>query len=313
MSIMSRVLKTVFGDKSAKDRKLIWPIVEEINEFQKSLESLSDDALKNQYSSLKIELSDLIKIKKQEFESKSMEDSEVDEKLSQIESKFLDEKLVEVFAIVKESAKRLMGTSFAVMEQPMTWDMIHYDVQLMGGIVLHQGKIAEMKTGEGKTLVSTLPLALNALTGRGVHVVTVNEYLAERDSQWMGHLFNFLNISVGCIFNQMPQEDKIDAYKKDITYGINSRFCFDYLEDNMSYKASNQVQRDHVYAIVDEVDSVLIDEARTPMILSGQADYSSSNQKFNDWRNKIESLIIIIKIPIIKIIPIIPPSTKISR
>ena len=291
MSIMSRVLKTVFGDKSAKDRKLIWPIVEEINEFQKSLESLSDDALKDQYSSLKIELSDLIKIKKQEFESKSMEDSEVDEKLSQIESKFLDEKLVEVFAIVKESAKRLMGTSFAVMEQPMTWDMIHYDVQLMGGIVLHQGKIAEMKTGEGKTLVSTLPLALNALTGRGVHVVTVNEYLAERDSQWMGHLFNFLNISVGCIFNQMPQEDKIDAYKKDITYGVNSRFCFDYLEDNMSYKASNQVQRDHVYAIVDEVDSVLIDEARTPMILSGQADYSSSNQKFNDWRNKIESLI----------------------
>ena len=122
-------------------------------------------------------------------------------------------------------------------------------------------------------------------------MVTVNEYLAERDSQWMGHLFKFLNISVGCIFNQMPQDEKREAYQKDITYGVNSRFCFDYLEDNMSYKASNQVQRDHVFAIVDEVDSVLIDEARTPMILSGQADYSSSNQKFNDWKSKIESLI----------------------
>ena len=291
MPIISSVIKGIFGDKSVKDRKLIWPIVEEINEFQKSLGSISDEDLKGQYTSLKIELSDLIKTKKQEFESKKIEETEIDDQLNQIENTFLDEKLVQVFAIVKESAKRLMGTSFSIMAQPMIWDMVHYDVQLMGGIVLHQGKIAEMKTGEGKTLVSTLPLALNALTGRGVHVVTVNEYLAERDSQWMGHLFNFLDISVGCIFNQMPQENKIEAYNKDITYGVNSRFCFDYLEDNMSYKASNQVQRDHVYAIVDEVDSVLIDEARTPMILSGQADYSSSNQRFNDWKNKIEALL----------------------
>ena len=290
MSIISKVIKTVFGDKSAKDRKLIWPIVEQINEFQNTLDSLSDEELIKKYSDLKIELSELIKTKKNEFKSSGIEDDDIDDKLNKIESNFLDEKLVEVFAIVKESAKRLVGTSFVVMGQPMTWDMVHYDVQLMGGIVLHQGKISEMKTGEGKTLVSTLPLALNALTGRGVHVVTVNEYLAERDSQWMGHLFKFLNISVGCIFNQMPQDEKREAYQKDITYGVNSRFCFDYLEDNMSYKASNQVQRDHVFAIVDEVDSVLIDEARTPMILSGQADYSSSNQQFNDWKSKIESL-----------------------
>ena len=216
---------------------------------------------------------------------------EIDDQLYDIEKTFLDDKMVEVFSIVKESSKRLVGTTFSVMGQAMTWDMVHYDVQLMGGIVLHQGKISEMKTGEGKTLVSTLPIALNALTNRGVHVVTVNEYLAERDSQWMGHLLNFLDIDVGYIFNQMPRDQKRDAYNKDVTYGVNSRFCFDYLEDNMSYKSSDQVQRGHVYAIVDEVDSVLIDEARTPMILSGQADYSSSNQRFNEWRNKIEGLI----------------------
>ena len=187
MSIFTKVVKGIFGDKSAKDRKLIWPIVEEINVFQESLNSKSDDELNENYAELKNELSELIKKSKDELESKKIEEDEIDNQLYEIEVKFLDDKLVEVFAIVKESAKRLMGSSFNLMGQPMTWDMIHYDVQLMGGVVLHQGKIAEMKTGEGKTLVSTLPLALNALTGRGVHVITVNEYLAERDSQWMGH------------------------------------------------------------------------------------------------------------------------------
>mgnify|MGYP001479194524 CR=1 FL=1 len=291
MSIISKVVKGIFGDKSTKDRKLIWPLVESINVFQKSLDSISDDELKQQYIDLKMELSQLIKSKKEELISKNISDEDIDDQLYEIEKTFLDDKMIEVFAIVKESAKRLVGTSFNVMGQVMTWDMIHYDVQLMGGIALHQGKISEMKTGEGKTLVSTLAIALNALTGRGVHVITVNEYLAERDSQWMGHLFNFLGIEVGCIFSQMPREQKKDAYSKDVTYGVNSRFCFDYLEDNMSYRPEEQVQRNHVYAIVDEVDSVLIDEARTPMILSGQADFSSSNQRFNDWKNKIEGLI----------------------
>ena len=291
MSIISKVVKGIFGDKPSKDRKLIWPIVESINKFQESLISKTDEELKEQYSNLKIELSNLIKSKKEELTSKNINDDEIDDRLYDIEKTFLDDKMIEVFAIVKESAKRLVGSTFSVMGQAMTWDMVHYDAQLMGGIVLHQGKISEMKTGEGKTLVSTLPIALNALTDRGVHVITVNEYLAERDSQWMGHLFNFLGINVGCIFNQMPRDQKKDAYNKDVTYGVNSRFCFDYLEDNMSYRPEEQVQRDHVYAIVDEVDSVLIDEARTPMILSGQADFSSSNQRFNDWRNKIESLI----------------------
>ena len=291
MSIISKVIKGILGDKPSKDRKLIWPIVEEINEFQNSLSSKSDEEIKQQYIDLKMELSDLINLKKEELSSRNIDEDELDEQLYTIEKTFLDDKMVEVFSIVKESAKRLVGTTFSVMGQAMTWDMVHYDVQLMGGIVLHQGKISEMKTGEGKTLVSTLPIALNALTNRGVHVVTVNEYLAERDSKWMGHLFNFLGIEVGCIFSQMPREKKREAYNKDVTYGVNSRFCFDYLEDNMSYKPEDQVQRNHVYAIVDEVDSVLIDEARTPMILSGQADYSSSNQRFNDWRNKIEGLI----------------------
>ena len=291
MSILSGVMKGIFGDKPAKDRKEIWPLVEEINYFQESLSSKSDEELKENYFDIKKELSNLIENQKKELKLKKISDDDIDDELYEIEKSFLDDKLVEVFAIVKESAKRLMGTTFTVMGQPMTWDMIHYDVQLMGGVVLHKGKISEMKTGEGKTLVSTLPLALNALTGRGVHVVTVNEYLAERDSQWMGHLFNFLGITVGCIFSQMSREKKKEAYSKDITYGVNSRFCFDYLEDNMAYSASEQVQRNHVFAIIDEVDSVLVDEARTPMILSGQADYSSSNQRFNDWRSKIESLI----------------------
>ena len=291
MSILSTVLKGFLGDKPTKDRKEIWPIVEQIKDFGKTLESKSDQELKENYVSIKNELSNLIIKEKEKLQSGDLKDEEIDDKLYNIEKNFLDDKLIEVFAIVKESAKRLMGTNFTVMGQAMTWDMVHYDVQLMGGIVLHRGKIAEMKTGEGKTLVSTLPLALNALTGRGVHVITVNEYLAERDSQWMGHLFNFLGITVGCIFSQMSRDKKKDAYNKDITYGVNSRFCFDYLEDNMAYSAAEQVQRNHVFAIIDEVDSVLIDEARTPMILSGQADYSSSNQRFKDWRNKIESLI----------------------
>ena len=291
MSIISKVIKGILGDKSSKDRKVIWPIVELINEFQKSLTEKSDDELKKNYIDLKIELSELIKDNKEDFISQGIDEEDIDDRLYDIEKKFLDDKMIEVFAIVKESSKRLVGTTFNVMGQAMTWDMIHYDVQLMGGIVLHQGKISEMKTGEGKTLVSTLPIALNALTSRGVHVVTVNEYLAERDSQWMGHLFNFLGIEVGCIFSQMPRDQKKEAYSKDVTYGVNSRFCFDYLEDNMSYRPEEQVQRNHVYAIVDEVDSVLIDEARTPMILSGQADFSSSNQRFNDWRNKIQGLI----------------------
>ena len=178
------------------------------------------------------------------------------------------------------------------MGQKMKWDMIHYDVQLIGGIVLHQGNIAEMKTGEGKTLVSTLAIALNAITGRGVHVITVNDYLAQRDSEWMGFLFEYLGLSVGCILDRMSPQDRKNMYSKDITYGTNSQFGFDYLRDNMAVSSETQVQRNHVYAIVDEVDSVLIDEARTPLIISGVVN-SQQNEQYTVWRPSVESLSLI--------------------
>ena len=173
------------------------------------------------------------------------------------------------------------------MGQTIKWDMVHYDVQLIGGIVLHQGKVAEMKTGEGKTLVSTLAIVLNAITERGVHVITVNDYLAERDSQWMGLLFDFLGLTTGCVLSQMDNADRITMYSKDITYGTNSQFGFDYLRDNMAISKDNQVQRNHVFAIVDEVDSVLIDEARTPLIISGLVS-NQRNEQYTSWRNTIQ-------------------------
>src|SRR4029077_7447335 len=171
----------------------------------------------------------------------------------------LDELLPEAFAVCREAGKRVLN-------------MRHFDVQLMGGMVLHNGKISEMKTGEGKTLVATLPVYLNALTGRGVHLVTVNDYLARRDSEWMGRLYKFLGLSVGVIQNQHGDRERQEAYRCDVTYGTNNEFGFDYLRDNMKFELEAMVQRDHVYAIVDEVDSILIDEARTPLIISGPSE-----------------------------------------
>jgi len=178
------------------------------------------------------------------------------------EGEVLDEILVEAFAIAREGAKRALG-------------MRPFDVQLIGGIVLHEGKIAEMKTGEGKTLVATLPVYLNALTGRGVHVVTVNDYLAHRDADWMGEVYRFLGLRVGCIQNQLGDRERQIAYGADITYGTNSEFGFDYLRDNMKYSLDDYVQREHHFAVVDEVDSILIDEARTPLIISGPSEEST--------------------------------------
>tara|TARA_Y100000590_G_scaffold467775_1_gene647923 strand:- start:341 stop:2932 length:2592 start_codon:yes stop_codon:yes gene_type:complete len=190
----------------------------------------------------------------------------------------LEDLIPEAFAYVREAASRTLGER-------------HYDVQLMGGIILHQGKIAEMKTGEGKTLVSTLAVYLNALTGKGVHVVTVNEYLAKRDSKWMGQIYNFLGLTVGCIFNEMDDESRKKNYQCDVTYGTNSEFGFDYLRDNMKYNINEMVQRDHCFCIVDEVDSILIDEARTPLVISG-ATADKSNQYFvcNKFIKKLEKL-----------------------
>jgi len=200
----------------------------------------------------------------QEARISAMSDSELRAQTALFQDRYskgesLDDLMPEAFAVVREAAKRTLGQR-------------HYDVQLMGGAALHKGNIAEMRTGEGKTLVSTLPSYLNALAGRGVHVVTVNDYLAERDSEWMGRIHRFLGLSVGVILNSMTPAERRAAYLSDITYGTNNEFGFDYLRDNMAWSLEDCVQRDHFFAVVDEVDSILIDEARTPLIISGPAD-----------------------------------------
>ena len=288
--MIGTIISKIFGNKSAKDIKRLKPKIQQINDYYKNLKSLSDEKLINEYQDLKTTLSSKIIQKKKDLNDQNLDPLEIDNKLHEFETNFLNENLHIVYAIVKDVARRLCGKEIIVMNQKLDWNMIHYDEQLIGGIVLHQGKVAEMKTGEGKTLVSTLPIVLNALTGRGVHVITVNDYLAERDSQWMGYIYEFLNLSVGCNLSQMSNESRRKVYQCDITYGTNSTFGFDYLRDNMAFKAENQVQRSHVFAIIDEVDSVLIDESRTPLIISGEVD-QPSNQKYNNWRNQIELLI----------------------
>ena len=290
MSIFSNIVKKVFGSKSEKDVKKLYPYIDLINDKYEALSSLSDQELKDKFFTLCDNLQNLIKTEKDRLYKEKLDADKIDDLLYDLEQQFLDDHMIDVFAIVKDAARRLMGTEYLVMEQSVKWEMIHYDVQLIGGVVLHQGKITEMKTGEGKTLVSTLSIVLNAMTKRGVHVITVNDYLAERDSQWMGLLYEFLGLSVGCILNQMDPMNRKIMYNKDITYGTNSQFGFDYLRDNMAVTSDTQVQNGHVYAIIDEVDSVLIDEARTPLIISGQIN-SDSNEQYTVWKSEIESLI----------------------
>ena len=290
MSVFAKIVTGIFGKKSEKDLKELSPFVDEINAAYNPLGSLSDDELINLFHTIKEEIKDLSINSRKTFKAEGLEEEDLDDAVIKAEQEFLDLKMPEVFAIVKDASRRICGTEFMVMHQNMKWEMVPFDVQLMGGVVLHQGKIAEMKTGEGKTLVSTMPIILNAITGRGVHVITVNDYLAERDSQWMGILFEYLGLSIGCILNQMNSEQRKEMYDRDITYGTNSQFGFDYLRDNMSIRPEDQVQRGHAFAIVDEVDSVLVDEARTPLIISGNVD-APSNQQYNEWRNSIENII----------------------
>ena len=290
MSVFGKIVTGIFGKKSDKDLKALRPFVDEINAIYPSLETLSDDDIRQRFKRIKDDLRLKIESSKTTFIAEGLKDAELDDEILKVEQEFLDSKLPEVFAIIKDVSRRLDGTVFKMMGIEETWRMVHYDVQLIGGVVLHQGRIAEMKTGEGKTLVSTLPIVLNAITGRGVHVVTVNDYLAERDSQWMGILFKFIGLTVGCILNQMSSADRKKMYEYDITYGTNSQFGFDYLRDNMSVLPEDQVQRGHAFAIVDEVDSVLVDEARTPLIISGQVD-APGNQQYTQWKNSIEGLL----------------------
>ncbi|MFK5922845.1 MAG: preprotein translocase subunit SecA [Verrucomicrobiota bacterium] len=208
----------------------------------------------------------------------------------ELRAEYLEKILPEAYAVVKNAARRLCGTSWNVCDHPVTWEMIHFDVQLIGGIALHRGTIAEMATGEGKTLVATLPVFLNALTGLGVHVITVNDYLARRDSEWMGHLFEYLGLSVGCIQNDQHGDPRREQYQNDITYGTSSEFGFDYLRDNgMATNKLGLVQRSHYYALIDEVDSVLIDEARTPLIISGPVT-SQQGHQYDRFKPLVEQL-----------------------
>ncbi len=218
--------------------------------------------------------------------------NEIEPKFAAIERQMLEEILPECYAVVKNAARRMVGETHNVCDMPLTWNMVHFDVQLIGGIALHRGMIAEMATGEGKTLVGTLPVTLNALTGRGVHVITVNDYLARRDSEWMGYLFKYLGLTVGCIQNDQPPHLRRAQYQCDITYGTNSEFGFDYLRDNgMASSREQQVQRGHYFAIVDEVDSVLIDEARTPLIISGPVSSAASTHQFERYKPLVEQLV----------------------
>ena len=250
--MINAVLKQIFGSKNDRDIKKMRPLVAKINALEVEYQKLTDEQLK---------------AKTPEFR----------ERLANGET--LDDILCEAFAAVKNACRRLCGTTVHVSGHDLTWDMVPFDVQLIGGMTLHHGKIAEMATGEGKTLVATMPVYLNALAGRGVHVVTTNDFLAERDSTWMGTVYQYLGLTVGCLKGQMPPPDRRAQYDCDITYGTNSEFGFDYLRDNMAMRPEDMVQqRGHTFAIVDEIDSILIDEARTPLIISGPAPYSADEQ-----------------------------------
>ena len=333
------ILKALFGDKSSRDMKKIQPFVELVKAASPKIEALDNDALRARTQEIRQQVQAAAKAQKEEIEKlkATIEETPLDERadiFAKIDKKekealeeyekALNEVMPEVYAIVKETARRFAQNEETIVTandfdrelagdprkdfvtidgdkaiyhnhwtaggNDLKWEMIHYDVQLFGGVVLHQGKIAEMATGEGKTLVATLPVFLNALTGNGVHVVTVNDYLAKRDSEWMGPLYMFHGLSVDCIDKHQPNSpERRKAYQADITFGTNNEFGFDYLRDNMAISPADLVQRAHNYAIVDEVDSVLIDDARTPLIISGPVP-KGEVQMFEEYQPLVEKL-----------------------
>ena len=336
----NKILKSLFGDKSSRDMKLIQPLVEQVKAVYPEVQKLDNDALRARTKTLQQQVQNSANEQKKRIEElkATIENTPIDERadifaqIDKIEKEVLEiyedalnEVMPEVFAIVKETARRFAENEETIVTandfdrelagdpkkdfitidgdkaiyhnhwtaggNDLKWEMVHYDVQLFGGVVLHQGKIAEMATGEGKTLVATLPVFLNALTGNGVHVVTVNDYLAKRDSEWMGPLYMFHGLSVDCIDKHQPNsEERRKAYQADITFGTNNEFGFDYLRDNMAISPADLVQRAHNYAIVDEVDSVLIDDARTPLIISGPIP-KGDDQMFEEYQPLVEKLV----------------------
>jgi preprotein translocase subunit SecA len=301
--MFKRVLTTFLGTRHERDRKRLQPILDAIHEHEERLASASDDEVRGQTAKFRAMLHErtaalearAAELREQKRSATDAAERErLDNELSGVDgsggvegdlrrtiAETLDEILPEAFATVREASRRLVGTKVQVTGRELEWNMVPYDVQLMGGIQLHLGKIAEMATGEGKTLVATMPLYLNALPGKGAHLVTVNSYLARRDAQWMGHLYNWLGLTVGCLDDtEAGTPERRAAYMADITYGTNNEFGFDYLRDNMVVSLDQRVQRGHVFAMVDEVDSVLIDEARTPLIISGPVGNEGDAQYF---------------------------------
>lgn len=261
--MLNTIVSRIFGTKNERELKKIWPLVDQINQHFESYKSLTDAEIPKKTEEFKARLA---------------------------AGETLDDLLPEAFALVKEACRRMLGKKWVVTGHEITWDMVPFDVQLIGGYVLHQGKIAEMATGEGKTLVATMPLYLNALEGKGAHLVTVNDYLAQRDAEWMGEIYKFLGLSVGIILNQMDSKQRKEAYSCDITYGTNNEYGFDYLRDNMAVTVDDIVQvKGHHYAIVDEVDNILIDEARTPLIISGPLDVSTHT--YDEVKPMVEKLV----------------------
>ncbi len=275
------IVTKIFGSKHERDIRKIKPVVEEINTLFEESKSLSDEQLKGKTDEFRKRIREHLEPYQTEGTS--------EEELKKAEQEIMDELLPEAYAVVKDTCRRLLGRKWEICGIEIEWDMVPFDVQLIGAIVLHQGKIAEMATGEGKTLVATMPVYLNALLGKGVHLVTVNDYLARRDSEWMGEIYKFLGLTVGCIQNQMDNAERKAQYNCDITYGTNNEFGFDYLRDNMAIRAEDRVQRGFQYAIVDEVDSVLIDEARTPLIISGPVSHST--QRYGEMRPMVDQLV----------------------
>src|SRR5882762_2819055 len=297
----------LFGTRFDRELKRVQPIIDAVHTHEARLKELSEDVLKAQTAKFKAVIAErtgalgaeVDRLKQAKHDCPDpVERAELGDQLAKAQHALakelqgaLDGLLAEAFATVREACRRLSGSKLVVTAHELTWDMVPYDVQLIGGIVLHQGRIAEMATGEGKTLVATLPLYLNALAGRGAHLVTVNNYLARRDSQWMGHLFTWLGLTVGCIDDTQPSTpERRAAYQCDVTYGTNNEFGFDYLRDNMVFSLEQRVQRGHVYAIIDEVDSILIDEARTPLIISGAVG-TESDEKYALYNAQVVQLV----------------------
>ncbi len=309
---MANLLTKLFGDKHTRDVARIMPIVHQINAIYDTLHELTDAELRAKTDQFRARIQEAtreVRVKLEErrtllttdavegeeavlrvdAESLRQEIAALEKEENQIIDRVLDEILPEAFAVVKETCRRLVGETWKVCDHDVTWDMVPFDVQLIGAVVLHQGKIAEMATGEGKTLVATMPLYLNALAGKGAHLVTVNDYLARRDCEWMGEIYKFLGLTVDYIASDMDPERRRHAYNCDITYGTNNEFGFDYLRDNMAIRREDQVQRGHYYAIVDEVDSVLIDEARTPLLISGAVEHATN--LFAELKPRVEQLV----------------------